>query len=161
MKYAFVNGKILDGTKDMQPKEGLAILTDGEKIVDIMPNKAVPYGYTKVDLKGKYIMPGLINMHVHLAGNGKPQKKQRDNEKLVKTIMSTGLTKAVAYKMVAAFAKLELLSGVTTIRTVGGLADFDTRLRDEIAAGARTAPGSSPQIRASPCPEATWRAPLR
>ncbi len=140
MKYAFVNGKILDGTKDMQPKEGLAILTDGEKIVDIMPNKAVPYGYTKVDLKGKYIMPGLINMHVHLAGNGKPQKKQRDNEKLVKTIMSTGLTKAVAYKMVASFAKLELLSGVTTIRTVGGLADFDTRLRDEITAGRKDGP---------------------
>ena len=140
MKYAFVNGRLLDGTKDMQPKEGLAILTDGEKIVDIMPNKAVPYGYTKVDLKGKYIMPGLINMHVHLAGNGKPQKKQRDNEKLVKTIMSTGLTKAVAYKMVASFAKLELLSGVTTIRTVGGLADFDTRLRDEIAAGRKDGP---------------------
>ncbi len=140
MKYAFVNGRLLDGTKDMQPKEGLAILTDGEKIVDIMPNKAVPYGYTKVDLKGKYIMPGLINMHVHLAGNGKPQKKQRDNEKLVKTIMSTGLTRAVAYKMVAAFAKLELLSGVTTIRTVGGLADFDTRLRDEIAAGRKDGP---------------------
>ena len=140
MKYAFVNGRLLDGTKDMQPKEGLAILTDGEKIIDIMPNKAVPYGYTKVDLKGKYIMPGLINMHVHLAGNGKPQKKQRDNEKLVKTIMSTGLTKAVAYKMVASFAKLELLSGVTTIRTVGGLADFDTRLRDEITAGRKDGP---------------------
>lgn len=140
MKYAFVNGKILDGTKDMQPQEGLAVLTDGEKIVDIMPNKAVPYGYTKVDLKGKYIMPGLINMHVHLAGNGKPQKKQRDNEKLVKTIMSTGLTRNVAYKMVAAFAKLELLSGVTTIRTVGGLADFDTRLRDEITAGRKDGP---------------------
>ena len=24
------------------------------------------------DLAGKYIMPGLINMHMHLAGNGKP-----------------------------------------------------------------------------------------
>ena len=34
--------------------------------------------------------------------------------------------------MVAGFAKEELFSGVTTIRTVGGLADFDTRLRDDI-----------------------------
>lgn len=32
------------------------------------------------------------------------------------------------------------MSGVTTIRTVGGLADFDTRLRDEIAAGRRVGP---------------------
>ena len=85
-------------------------------------------------------MPGLINMHVHLAGSGKPQKKQRDNEKLVKTILSTGLTRKVAYGMVAGFAKDELFSGVTTIRTVGGLADFDTRLRDDIRAGRRVGP---------------------
>ena len=60
-------------------------------------------------------------MHVHLAGNGKPQKKQRDNEALVKKIMSNGLTKAIAYNMVCGFAKDELCSGVTTVRTVGGL----------------------------------------
>ena len=32
------------------------------------------------------------------------------------------------------------MSGVTTIRTVGGLGDFDTRLRDEIASGKKTGP---------------------
>ena len=79
-------------------------------------------------------------MHVHLAGSGKPQKKQRDNEKLVNTIMSTSLTRAIAYRMVADFAKDELLSGVATIRTVGGLGDFDTRLRDEIKAGSKIGP---------------------
>ena len=79
-------------------------------------------------------------MHVHLAGNGKPQKKQRDNEKLVNTIMSTALTRAVAYRMVCGFAADELRGGVTTIRTVGGLGNFDTRLRDEIAAGRRDGP---------------------
>ena len=85
-------------------------------------------------------MPGLINMHVHLAGNGKPQKKQRDNEKLVNKIMSTSLTRAVAYNLVSSFAKTELLSGVTTIRTVGGLGDFDTRLRDDINSGKKQGP---------------------
>ena len=79
-------------------------------------------------------------MHVHLAGNGKPQKKQRDNEALVKKIMSNGLTKAIAYNMVCGFAKDELYSGVTTIRTVGGLGDFDTRLRDDIATGKKPGP---------------------
>ena len=54
--------------------------------------------------------------------------------------MSTSLTRAIAYKMVAGFAKDELLGGVATIRTVGGLADFDTRLRDEIESGAKTGP---------------------
>ncbi len=140
MKFAYINGKILNGDKDMQVRQGLVIVTDGEKITDIV--KEVPKsGDVKViDLNGRYIMPGLINMHVHLAGNGKPQKKQRDNEKLVKTLMGTALSRAAAYKVVSGFAKTELLSGVTTIRTVGGLGDFDTKLRDEILAGKRVGP---------------------
>lgn len=140
MKYAFKNGKILDGTRDMQAQSGLIILTEGEKITGLVPDGTDLSGYTEVDLAGKYIMPGLINMHVHLAGNGKPQKKQRDNEKLVKTLMSNGLSRAIAYRIVAGFAKDELMSGVTTIRTVGGLGTFDARLRDEIATGKKIGP---------------------
>ena len=140
MKYAFVNGKLLDGTKDMKVQEGLVVLTESDKIVDIVPENTNISGYQKMDLNGSYLMPGLINMHVHLAGHGKPQKKQRDNEKLVSSIMSSGITRAVAYKMVCGFAKDELFSGVTTIRTVGGLGNFDTRLRDEIAEGKKTGP---------------------
>lgn len=49
--------------------------------------------------------------------------------------MGTALSRAVAYKVVSVVRKTELMSGVTTIRTVGGLGDFDTRLRDEIKAG--------------------------
>lgn len=140
MKYAYINGKVLSGDKDMQVKQGLVIVTEGEKITDIVKEVPKSPDMKVVDLEGRYIMPGLINMHVHLAGNGKPQKKQRDNEKLVKTLMGTALSRAVAYKVVSDFARTELLSGVTTIRTVGGLGDFDTRLRDEIAAGKRVGP---------------------
>ena len=146
MKYVFTNGKILNGTKDMQVQEGQVILVENERITELLPAEEVgkrnlkASGYEEIDLQGKYILPGLINMHVHLAGNGKPQKKQRDNEALVKKIMSNGLTKAIAYNMVCGFAKDELYSGVTTIRTVGGLGDFDTRLRDDIAAGKKPGP---------------------
>ena len=140
MNYAFINGKILDGTKDMQVQSGLYILVQDGIITDIVPGTADLQNYNIIDLQGNYILPGLINMHVHLAGNGKPQKKQRDNEKLVHTIMGSSLTRKIAYKMVSGFAKDELLSGVTTIRTVGGLGDFDTRLRDEIEAGTKTGP---------------------
>ena len=130
----------------MQVQEGQVILGENERITEILPAEEAgkrnlkASGYEEIDLQGKYILPGLINMHVHLAGNGKPQKKQRDNEALVKKIMSNGLTKAIAYNMVCGFAKDELYSGVTTIRTVGGLGDFDTRLRDDIAAGKKPGP---------------------
>ena len=130
----------------MQVQEGQVLLVEDGKITGILPyeegkiSELKASGYEEIDLLGKYILPGLINMHVHLAGNGKPQKKQRDNEALVKKIMSNGLTKAIAYRMVCGFAKDELYSGVTTIRTVGGLGDFDTRLRDDIAAGKKPGP---------------------
>ncbi len=130
----------------MQVQEGQVILVENERITELLPaeeagkRNLAASGYEEIDLQGKYILPGLINMHVHLAGNGKPQKKQRDNEALVKKIMSNGLTKAIAYNMVCGFAKDELYSGVTTIRTVGGLGDFDTRLRDDIAAGKKPGP---------------------
>ena len=140
MKYALKNAVILDGTKDMEPLHGQSVLVVGETIVGLVSAGSEPMGFEPIDLTGKYLMPGLFNMHVHLAGSGKPQKKQRDNEKLVKTIMGSGLTRAVAYSMVRGFARDELMSGVTTIRTMGGLGNFDSRLRDEIAAGRQAGP---------------------
>ena len=38
-------------------------------------------------------------------------------------------------KLCEGYARTELLSGVTTIRTVGGVADFDTIIRDQAAEG--------------------------
>ena len=141
MKYIIINGTILDGTKDMQPIRGKAILIDGEKIEKIIDQPAKsPEGYEIIDAGGLYVMPGLINLHVHLAGNGRPQKKQRDNEKLVRLLFSNPLTAAIAKAMVAGYAKIELMSGVTTIRTVGGLRDLDSRMRDAIAAGKKDGP---------------------
>lgn len=134
MKYAFTNGVILNGHKDMVPEKGLTVFVGGNIIEDISDTRSTD-GYEVIDLKGRYLMPGLINMHVHLAGNGKPQKKQRDNTKLVKLLFSNPITAAVAHRMVRNYAKIELMSGVTTIRTVGGLKDLDETVRDEIEAG--------------------------
>lgn len=149
MNYAFTNGKILNGTKDMQIQTWLCILVRDGKIYDIVKDTDDLGGYKIIDLQGHYILPGLINMHVHLAGSGKPQKKQRDNEKLVNTIMGSALTRAVAYNMVAGFAKDELLGGVTTIRTVVALVtltpDCVTRL-NQAPRGGRV---SLPPIRES------------
>ena len=135
MKRAFTNGIILDGTKDMTPQHGKAILTENGVITDIVPDDKIPADFEKIDLGGKYILPGLINLHVHLAGSGKPKKKQSDPVKLVKLITSNPFMRGLGKKLVAGYAKTQLLSGVTTIRTVGGISDFDTFVRDEINSG--------------------------
>lgn len=69
MNYAFTNGKLLDGNRDMQVQTGLCILVKNGLISDIVPDTADVTGYRRVDLHGHYILPGLINMHVHLAGS--------------------------------------------------------------------------------------------
>ena len=98
----------------MEPVADKVILIDGDTIKaitdrDEWESSDTKQSYEVYDLNGRYVMPGLINMHVHLAGNGKPQKKQRDNAALVGKIMSTALTRRIAYNMVKGFAKLELL----------------------------------------------------
>ena len=140
MKRAYYNCILLDGTEQMEPTPHKMVLVDGDTITAVLDDTASCEGYEKVDLQGGYLMPGLINLHVHLAGNGKPSAKPRDNAALVHKILSNGLTRAVAYRLVCSYAKLELLGGVTTIRTVGGLADFDTRCRDDAARGKILAP---------------------
>lgn len=149
MKHAFVNATVLDGTRDMQPLANHAVLIEDDRITAVLPmeedvasetERLASQGFDVVDLGGRYLMPGLINLHVHLAGSGAPKKKEQDNVAAVKLVTANPLTRAVGHAMVANFAKTQLMSGTTTIRTVGGIADFDTRIRDLIADGKKIGP---------------------
>ena len=133
-RYALINGVLLDGTRDMTPQTGKFVCVEGGKIAAVTDGP-VPAGYEPVDLAGRYILPGLINLHVHLPASGKPKKKPSDPKKLVKLITSNGLMRRVGVKLCESYARTELLSGVTTVRTVGGVADFDTIIREKAAAG--------------------------
>ena len=139
-RYALTNCVILDGSEHMEPQTGKAVCIDGDKITEITDAQHIPAGYETVDLGGRYVLPGLINMHVHLPASGKPKKKASDPKKLVKLITSCGLMNKIGINLCESYAKTELLSGVTTIRTVGGVADYDTRIRDLAAAGKILAP---------------------
>ena len=143
MKYALKNAIILNGTKDMEPITGMAVLVDRERIADIVPETAIPNGFEVVDLGGAYLLPGLINLHVHLATSGKPPKaeKKPPNYKLLFQILSKSrLVLAVIKRMTAGYAKTELMSGVTTIRTVAGILDIDAQIRDQINTGTIVGP---------------------
>ena len=134
-KYAIVNANIITGKLDEDVVKGQSVIVENGKIADITDDKAKLAGLKIVDLQGKYLLPGLINMHVHLPGSGMPRDTKKQNKETVHKLMSHKLTKYIVYKMCAAYAKTELMSGVTTIRTVGGLDDIDSTIRDNGAAG--------------------------
>lgn len=140
MKYALINGIILVGTKDMEPIKDKIILINGKMIEDITDLNYSTDGYKVIDLNGKYIMPGLINMHVHLPASGKVKKKASDPVKLVKLITANSLTRRIGIEICKKAALEELYSGVTTIRCVGGVSDFDSIIRDNINRGKWSGP---------------------
>ena len=79
MKYAFTHANLLDGSRDMAVQQNMTVLTDGETIVSIEEGGAVPSGYTEIDLSSRWLMPGMINAHVHLPGTGKPTNSSEAN----------------------------------------------------------------------------------
>lgn len=139
-KYAYTNACILDGTEHMTPLTGHTVLTNGETIEAIVPDGHDLTGYEIVDLQGQYLLPGLVNLHVHLPSSGKPKKKASDPVKLVKLMTSNNALRKVMTAMCRNFAKMELLSGVTTLRTMGGVENVDTTIRNEIRDGKAIGP---------------------
>lgn len=130
---------LLDGHKTMKPVSDKAIIIDDEKIQDIIDEKDIPEGAEAVDLGGQYLLPGLINLHVHIPSSGKPSKKKTDYKKLG-SLLKYKIVRLVIAKMCEGYAKQQLLSGTTTIRAVGGVLDFDTKLRDKINSGEAVGP---------------------
>jgi imidazolonepropionase-like amidohydrolase len=79
---AFVGGRIIDGTG--RAIESGIVVINGGKITAVGPaSTPVPAGATRVDLKGKTILPGLVNAHGHVAATtglrSDPASYTRDN----------------------------------------------------------------------------------
>ena len=117
-------GFLIDGkSNDAQPQ--MTIVVEGDKIV------SVTKGFTSkgnddvlIDLSKKTVMPGLIDMHVHLEGEtSKDQALQRFT-----------LNEAdIAFRSTL-FAKKTLMAGFTTVRDLGG-SGVNIALRNAINQG--------------------------
>lgn len=140
MKTVYRNFILLDGTENMTPVKNKVLVIDGEKIEAITDRFDIDENTSIIDLGGRYLMPGLINLHVHLPAGGKPSATGGNTKALVKLATSSAVTRKICLEMCRNFAMQELLSGVTTVRTVGGVADIDTRLRDMINSGKTDGP---------------------
>ena len=137
MSYAFIHATVLDGTEKMKPMLDTTVLVDDKgKIVEVGPTAKVKMrgGEQIIDLQGKYLMPGLINMHVHLVGDGTPRSSS-NAEGAVQKVTGNPVGMAILRHMLKASLKNQLASGVTTVRSVGDPGYADIQVRDQIKSG--------------------------
>ena len=128
---AIVGGTVVD-LEGKAPIENAVILVEGEQIAAIGKAGSVniPDGAEQIDARGTWLIPGLMNMHVHL-GLVLPGK--------MKAELYNESEAALALRM-AANARESLQAGVTTIRLTGELAHADLALMRAINKGQADGP---------------------
>ncbi len=117
-------GNLIDG-KTNEAQTQMTLVIEGNKIAKVERGFTKPGATDKlIDLSKKTVMPGLIDLHVHLEGEtNKDQALQRFT-----------LNKAdVAFRSTV-FARKTLLAGFTTVRDLGG-SGVNTSLRNAINQG--------------------------
>ena len=119
---ALVDANVIDEVV-ATPHPHSTILIEGERIAAIFPvgSRPLPPGTTVVNLSGRFVIPGLIDSHVHLA-----------------TDPSGADSRARVVRRLA----MVLRGGVTTVRDMAG----DARVLADLARDARSGAISSPDI---------------
>jgi hypothetical protein len=91
-------------------RHGVSVVTQGERIVAIGPRVTIPRGANRVNGNGKFLIPGLWDMHSHHQGTG------------------------------AGCLDLFIAKGVVGTRDMGGDIDFILPLRERVRSGAALGP---------------------
>src|SRR5258708_23292559 len=122
-------GSLIDG-KNKEQLQQVTVIVEGNK------STSVDKGFTKpgqndklIDLSKKTVMPGLIDMHVHLEG-------ETSKDQLVKRFTQNEAD--IAFQSTV-YAKKTLMAGFTTVRDCGG-SGVNIALRNAINQGTVVGP---------------------
>ncbi len=103
-------GTLIDGVSD-DVTERVSIIIEDDKIISVENGYAsIRDGDKLIDLKSKTVLPGLIDLHVHLEGETSPTRyldafTLNDADKAYRSTL---------------YAKRTLMAGFTTVRELGG-----------------------------------------
>ena len=114
---AITHVTVIDATNNA-PTGDFTVITEGQRIYAVGPSSstAIPHGARIVDGSGKFLIPGLSDMHIHLTGAGEP----------------TGSREFIIPLLIA--------NGIATVRDMGGKVEYLKVLREEINSGKRAGP---------------------
>lgn len=138
-RKAFVGATIINGDKNVPILENGTVLVGPDGNIeavgtDIKLNPSVEI----VNVSGKYIMPGLINAHVHLFSNGAVARKSGAGGSMIKfayTVLRSFLGKLIMTPVYKNIAKVFVNAGVTTVRDCGSFYNLDIKTKKLVTSG--------------------------
>jgi len=121
------NVTLIDGT-GRPPVAGASVLVDGDRISRIARGSIdAPRGTRRIDGTGKFLMPGLMDMHIHLRGSVELTPEGLFE---VTTDMTRGIRVLHSY----------IYAGVTSVYDAGNVPDYIMSLRADERSGALVSP---------------------
>jgi imidazolonepropionase-like amidohydrolase len=119
---AIRNVTLIDGT-GRTPVPGVTVVIEGNRIREVGTTVQAPAGARTIDGAGKFLIPGMIDAHIHLRGGRGGSQAAADQER-------DGMRALHSY----------LYAGVTTVFDAGNRPDFIMGLRAKEQSGAIVSP---------------------
>jgi imidazolonepropionase-like amidohydrolase len=124
MNTLIQNITLIDGTGSLPIKNAVVAIRDGRVLYAGPAAEWTESGdeWIKLDLRGRYVLPGLIDAHVHLSGSGEADSQFRaDDGNMALKILNN--------------AQKNLSAGITTVRDLGGWNELEFVVRKWILQG--------------------------
>ncbi len=127
-RQAIAGATLIDGT-GRAPVLDAVVMVDGDRIEAVGTRGSVQLtaGVEVLDARGKYLLPGLIDSHVHVAASGYVPTRPRGSETAYKTVIAINNLRSA------------LQAGVTTVRDLCG-DRINLALRTAVERGMLVAP---------------------
>jgi imidazolonepropionase-like amidohydrolase len=119
--------RLFDGKSDGLVTPGVVVVKGG-RILAAGTSATIPAGAEVIDLGDATLLPGFIDAHTHLTFMYTEDYKQKELDRLEKTIAEQALDASVN-------ARVTLMAGITTVRDVGSRDYLDVGLRNAIRNG--------------------------
>jgi len=148
---AFINANIIDGHKNRKILENSTLLVNEKGHITAIGTPetvVIPAEYKTIDVKGQYLLPGLVNAHAHLLYEG---ANFEDKVKIPEymppdwlwdlwqnnagTVLNFYVFKRLVIAKMEKQALSALRAGVTTLRSLGDLSYTSVTLRKKISSG--------------------------
>ena len=117
-------GRLIDGVGNT-PRSNVSILIAGDRILRVEDGFIRPQGAAVTDLSSATVMPGFIDSHTHITGEG-------TSDAIIKAVTLSPVDEAVRS---TAYAKRTLEAGFTAIRNLGSDGAADVALKKAINEG--------------------------